>query len=215
MVLRLERLPLNIPISDKNGRPQTAFSRWWDQALTQIEDNLNHVTNAADAADAAQAAADAAQASANAAQAAADAAQAAADAAQADVDALTATVAANEKLKNLQISGVSADTTIMSDVPGGGGGLSVTVSNHRRIYGDGTSVAVTGSTATGLPLGSEIFIYYDDSSRAGGAVIYQGSLTSDNAQASTLHPDRHFVGFAAAMSTPGPALAGRPNFWGF
>ena len=88
MVLRLERLPLNIPIADKNGRPQTAFSRWWDQALTQIEDNLNHVTNAADAADAAQAAADAAQASADAAQAAADAAQAAADAANAAIAAL-------------------------------------------------------------------------------------------------------------------------------
>ena len=161
MVLRLERLPLNIPIADKNGRPQTAFSRWWDQALTQIEDNLNRVTAAQDAADGAQTDADAAMAAAVAAQAQADAAlatavaaQATANTAKATADALDAAldVAAGKVLtvlNTLTLSGIDGSTLNI----GAGGTLgSAAFTNSSDYLPSGTSLAflpINGGTLTG------------------------------------------------------------------
>jgi|SRR5580765_2542003 len=91
-VLKLPRLQTGTAIVDHaNGKPITALTRFWDAAMSQIEDNLNAVIAAQAAADAAQGSADTAQAAADAAQADADAAQAAADAAQATANAAQAT----------------------------------------------------------------------------------------------------------------------------
>ena len=91
-VLKLPRLETGTAIVDHaNGKPITALTRFWDAAMSQIEDNLNAVIAAQEAADAAQGSADTAQAAADAAQADADAAQSAADAAQATADAAMAT----------------------------------------------------------------------------------------------------------------------------
>ena len=66
----------------------------------------------------------------------------------------------------------------------------VTIAAHRRYYGDGTSVAVDGgSLATGELNPSVVFVYYDDTRRAGGAVTYEWSTTPP-VQAGT----RHVVG---------------------
>ena len=73
----------------------------------------------------------------------------------------------------------------------------VMISNHMRKYGDGSSVAVTGSTLHGLTLGAIYYITYMDVARAGGAVTYL--YTTDGLQAGQGH-DRHLVG---TISTPG------------
>ena len=150
MVLRLERLPLNIPIADKNGKPQTAFSRWWDQALTQIEENLNGVIAAQEAADAAQGTADAAQAAAVAAQAAADTAQAAAIVAQAAADA--AQTAATSAQTTANAAKATADALDAS--------LDVTTGKVLTVLNTLTLRGIDGSTldiGTGGTLGSAAF----------------------------------------------------------
>jgi hypothetical protein len=78
----------------------------------------------------------------------------------------------------------------------------VTISNHTRVYAD-KSVSVTGtgagSVATGGVSGDRVFIYYDDPTRAGGAVTYAflklagGTGDTSPAFPSVSHPYRHFV----------------------
>jgi hypothetical protein len=77
---------------------------------------------------------------------------------------------------------------------------SVTVSAHTRKYpqsdGSTTDVAVNGGVIAGLNHSTEYWIYYDQPSRAGGAVTYAVSA-SPTAQIG----DRHNVG---AVTTPAP-----------
>lgn len=87
----IPRLRDDLPLVTDKKFPDRAFTRFWNEAVTQIEKNLNLVIAAQDTADAAQADADAAMNAAIAAQAQADAAMAAATAAQATADAAKAT----------------------------------------------------------------------------------------------------------------------------
>lgn len=85
----------------------------------------------------------------------------------------------------------------------------VTVSNHDRVYADKTA-AVTGDTTAapgGAVAGDAVAVFYDDPTRAGGAVTYQtlllvggaGSLTGANA--SSANPYRHFVSVGTVPAT--------------
>jgi hypothetical protein len=110
-----------------------------------------------------------------AAQVAADAANAAAGASAAESSLV------NSYIANFTPPVVSADST----------GL-VTIAAHDRVYGNGTTVAVLGGTvATALANPAVARIYYDDPTRAGGAVTYQ--FTTD-ATVAVQTGDRHSVG---------------------
>ena len=177
MVLSLQRLRRGVPIVNKDGTPTDAFARLWDETMSRIESVVND-----------QAALLAAVA---AAQAAAETAQTAADNAQAAVDDVAA-VAEDLSLQNSFPSGISLSAA------DAGTNVTVTISAHTRNYGDGTSVAVSAGTVTGLPYSATRFIYYDDASRAGGAVSYLAS-TSEIVQAG----NRHSVG---GVITPAAGL---------
>jgi len=73
----------------------------------------------------------------------------------------------------------------------------VTIANHTRKYGDGSSVAVTGSVIHGLNLAAFYYITYMDSARTGGAVTY---LYTTDYLAAGQGNDRHLVG---SVATPG------------
>lgn len=77
----------------------------------------------------------------------------------------------------------------------------IIIANHSRVYGDGTTVAVTGTTLTGLALASNYYITYLDASRHGGAVSY--TVTTDYLQAGQGN-NRHLVG---NIDTPADASA--------
>ena len=77
--------------------------------------------------------------------------------------------------------------------------VDIVISSHTRVYGDGTSVAVTGSTLSSQPYSTIIFIYYDQASRAGGSVSY---TTTTNINDVAQLGDRHSV---ASIETPAPA----------
>lgn len=72
----------------------------------------------------------------------------------------------------------------------------VDISDHTRVYGDGSSVAVNGGTLSGIPHDTIVRPYYDQASKAGGAVTYL--WTSDIGTAAQ-SGDRHSVG---AVVTP-------------
>jgi hypothetical protein len=158
--LKLARLPAGVAIVDKNGLPTPYFKRLWDQQCTSIETVVNAQGGLIDAITAANAAADAAN----------TAAAAANDTAQ--------QVGADAALTN---SYISPDSVLTCST------TTITIAAHTRHYADGSSVAVNGgsvacSTATDID-----YVYYNDSSMAGGAVAYLMSVGTQPAQVGGVH----------------------------
>ena len=95
-----------------------------------------------------------------------------------------------------------------------------TVSDHRRYYAIGAGpVEVSGGLVASLAYGADYWIYYDQVSRAGGAVSYQATTTYSDAFANHDAPNRHFLGAlrmpasSTAANTAGK-LALPPGFTG-
>jgi hypothetical protein len=170
------------------------FQIWWQQVVEAIETQEGRQDEAIAAIAAAQAAADAANT-------AAATADAAATSAQATADDITS---ANE----LATSYVTGATITATDA---GTDVTITVSAHTRHYpqpdGSTIDVAVSGGSLTGRAYSTTYYVYYDDPSRAGGAVTYQ--TTTSEATAAQIG-DRHTVG---GVSTP--AAAGAPKTGGY
>lgn len=182
MALRkLPRLPTNQQIVDDKGYPTTVFVLWWNEFATAIETNFGGI--------------EAALAAAGIALDAADVAIAAADAAQAATDASIEATA----LANSYVSGITVTAT---DV---GADVTIAISAHTRnyAYDPPTSVAVNAGNVTGQPYDTQIYVYYVQASRAGGAVTYLATTdVTDVAQVG----DTHSV---ATVLTP--AAAAPPN----
>lgn len=198
--LKLPRLSANTPILSggpakvavsslgQNGGGNAAsreFSRHWNEAMSQIETTVNEVLAAQEAA-----------AAANAAAAAANTAAAAANTAAADAADTADAVMSASNINNSYVSGL---TLTAADA---GTDATASISAHTRVYGDGTSVAVNAGTVLHLLYSTNYWIYYDQASRAGGAVTYAAST----APIGNRPPDQHFVG---AISTP--AALGAPS----
>lgn len=182
MAFKLPRFDRSIPIVYDNKTPTLPFQQWWDMALKKIEAAIVGIQ---DALTAAGIALDAAAA-----------AEAAAATAQTAADSVTATA-------KLSSSGVSGCTITGTDV---GTDVTVAISSHTRLYGDGTSVAVTGGNVTGLLYSTLYYIYYDDPAFAGGAVTYQAT-TSDATAAQT--GNRHLVGSVLTPAAGSPPEGGK------
>lgn len=54
----------------------------------------------------------------------------------------------------------------------------VTIVTHDRVYGDGSSVSVTGGSITGLLNSTAYTIYYSDPQQTGGSVTYQATTNA-------------------------------------
>lgn len=185
--IRLPRLPVNW-----QEQPQL-FERYWDEAMTSLEETLNAILEIPGI-EAAIAAAAAAAAAANTAAAAANTAAATA---QSTADAI-------ERESNLVNSYVTGLTLSAADA---GADTTITVSAHTRVYGDGTSVAVNGGSITGVPYSTAAHVYYDQVSRAGGAVTYAYSTSAATAAQTG---DRHSVGAVTTPAAAAPPSNGNP-----
>ncbi len=157
-----------------------------NSAITELAVQVDQIA-------AAQAAADAADAAAAAANAAAAAADAAAIAAQNSADA----VQAESSLANSSTT-LSPTDIVATDA---GASVTITIDAHTRNYGDGTSVAVSAGSVTGVAYTTSVWINYIDVSRAGGAVTY---LASTSIVGNGSAPGLHLVG---QLTTPAPAGA--------
>lgn len=176
----------SLPVVDKDGRPLAAFLRALNTAFKVLVNNANATNAALEAAGIAQAAAASANAAAATAQNAADE---------------TASESSIVQSYVTNFSGASPISVSSTGV--------VTILVHDRVYGNSTlnpTVAVSGgSLPTGAASTQVVRVYYDDASRAGGAVTYQ--FTVDPAAAPVQGGVRHVVG-AAEVPVAGSSNGG-------
>jgi hypothetical protein len=109
-------------------------------------------------------------------------------AAQSAADSANSAAAATKAETNLTNSSVSGLTLTATDA---GTDVTINISAHTRIYGDGTSVSVSAGSVSGVAYDTYYYIYYDQASRVGGAVTYE--VTTDPTVAAQVG-DRHVVG---------------------
>jgi hypothetical protein len=171
--------------------------RQFEALFSNINAAITELSVQVDQIAAAQAAADAA----NAAAAAADAAAAAADAAALAAQGTADQVQAESSLANSYTTGLTITAT------DAGANVTIAMSSHTRIYGDGTSVSVNAGNVTGLAYSTSYWVYYDQASRAGGAVTYQASTSI---QGNGTAPDRHFIGAVTTPAAAAPPTDGNP-----
>lgn len=181
MALNLPRLQRTVAIVDKVGQPVLAFHRWWQEVAKSIEEAFANLEATVTAVAAAQAAADAA------------------NAAAAAADAAAASITNEASLTNSYVTGL---TLTASDA---GPSASIAISAHTRVYGDGASVSVNSGNITGLAYSTVHYVYYDQPSRAGGAVSYQATTTQATAAQTG---NRHFVGVVTTPAALGSATSG-------
>lgn len=191
MAIGAPQLQQRDPAVDKDGRFTNVTLQVINDGFAQIYEILDQLAaisgvdlpGLAAAAQAAQDAADNANTAANNAQNATDAAKLASDLATSYVDdpaLITATDA--------------------------GASVTISIAAHNRIYGDGTSVAVSAGSLPGLAYNTAYYVFYDDPTRAGGSVTYQSSI---NPQDAAQLGDRHSVGFAPPLApAAAPATGG-------
>lgn len=175
MPLRLPRLQRLAAITERDGSPSRAFHQWFDTYGKNIEDAFAQLEATVTAIAAAQAAADAAKAAAATAQSAADA------------------VGLKTSLNASYVTGL---TLTAADA---GTNATITISAHTRVYGNGTSLAVSGGSLTALSYSTRYYVYYVDATRANTTPTYQA--TTDPFTAAQTG-DTHLVG---SVTTPAAA----------
>lgn len=187
MALNLPRLPGGGQIVTQAGVPTGGFLRWWAALCAAIEAAINTIATQE-----------------------AQIAAALGIAVGADAAAIAAAVAANGA--NTLAGGILADTSLNESYVSGititaadaGSDVTITISSHTRTYGDGTSVSVDGGTVTGQAYSMTLFLYYDQSSREGGAVTYDASDNIATAGFNAVNVNRHMVG---SVTTPAALAA--------
>lgn len=117
-------------------------------------------------------------------------------------EAVAAIIAVQETADKVTLSNaISASYTAPSMVltsVDAGADATVTVSDFTRKYDDGTSVAVTGASFTGLPYDTLYSVYYDDVTRQSTTPTLQITTVTSEARHNSA-AGRHFV---ASVRTP-------------
>lgn len=178
------RLRVGVPIAEKDGNPSSDFILKWQFSVELLE-SVPAIQAQAAAAAASAATANAAAATAN---AAAAAAQTAADNANAAADSVTSE---SSLVSSFIVAGSFTPPLISADSTG-----NVTIATHDRQYGNtalNPSVTVTGDTIATTGANPDVVrVYYDDPTRAGGAVTYLFTIDPDPAPVQG--GDTHSVG---------------------
>lgn len=137
-----------------------------------------------------------------------DLADAVADITAAMAAATAAQTAANTAKRNDKITAsytVPAEVITATDA---GTDVTITVAAHTRIYGDGTQLAVSGTTITGKAFSTLYGIYYDDASTSDTTPTYL-STTNPTVAQNMYVAGRHRVGVVET-----PADGGAPEVGG-
>lgn len=170
------------------------FQVWWQQVLSNLQGELGALA----AAQAALAAAVAAQTTAN---------TAVTNAATAQTTANTADSTANTVKRDDSISTSWTSPGSILSAADAGANATITIANHTRKYSDTSSVSVTGSTITALAYSTLYDVYYDQTSRAGGAVTYHAT-TNPNTGMANAAAGRHWCGSITTPAAAGAATSG-------
>lgn len=175
------------------------FRANFDSVMSTKQTLLNAIAAAA------KVLADAAAADAAAADAAA--AAAAADAAAADAAAAAAQADADEVIKNDKISASATEPSVVISAADVGSDCTITIAAHTRRYGDGTTLAVSGGSITGLAFSTTYAVYYDDPTTADTTPTYVATTTLKNAQPNSAS-GRHYVDQVTTPADGGGSSSG-------
>lgn len=88
-----------------------------------------------------------------------------------------------------------------------GADATITIAGHTRKYSDNTAVAVTGASLTALAYSTKYYIYYDQTSRAGGAVTFHAT-TDPNVAKANAAAGRHECGNILTPAAAAPPTSG-------
>lgn len=186
MALKLPRLPRGVALVDKNGAATQAFQVWWQNLAQAVETHEGFQ----DAIIGLEAATEAAQAAADTANAAAETAQTAADA-----------VTAESSLVNSYVDG----TPPILSASDAGTDATITIASHTRVYGDSSTLAITGAALTGLAYSTTYYVYYVDATRADTTPTF---LTTTNGTTAAQTGDTHLIGVVTTPAAAAPANTG-------
>lgn len=131
--------------------------------------------------------------------------QAALDAAGIATAAATAAQTAADNASSVAKLTSSGMTGMVLTATDSGSNVTISISAHTRIYGDGSSVSVNSGTLTGRAYSTTYYIYYDNPGFNGGAVAYQ-STTNMSTAAQT--GSRHLVGVVTTPPATGAPVNG-------
>lgn len=81
----------------------------------------------------------------------------------------------------------------------------ITIANHVRKYSNATEVAVTGGTITALAYSTTYYLYYTQTSKAGGSVAYVASTDPNDALPAA---GRHYCGKITTPASGGGSTSG-------
>jgi hypothetical protein len=88
-----------------------------------------------------------------------------------------------------------------------GSNATITVAAHNRVYGDIGNVSVNGGTITGLSYSTVYYVYYDQTSRAGGTVTYVADTNVNHALPNKA-AGRHYCGSVTTPASGGGSTSG-------
>lgn len=140
-----------------------------------------------------------------AAQAAANAAQTTADTAQTTAD--TASTTANTVKTTDKISGSATAPTNCLSATDAGSNATITIAANTRLYGDNTSLDVSGGTLTGKAYSTTYAVYYDDATCSDTTPTYVATTTLKTAMHNYVS-GRHFVGQITTPASGGGGTSG-------
>lgn len=170
MAVTLPRLGTSLgAIVDSGGVASTIFSRFWDTAMSAVEEALSALQDQEEQLAAQE---------------------------QQSADTLA--------LLQRAVQAISQPVGLAISAGANTSDTTVTIGAHTRVYLDKAAVAVNAGTVTGVPFGSDVFLYYDDPDRAGGAVTYHWTTDPSQAVASYANINRHYLG---DVVTPASAAA--------
>ena len=193
--IRLDRLLKWEKVANPDGTPTQAYQLKWQRVMENIEDSVNAVIDAQNAADAANAAA------------------AVATAAAATANNAAEATTAETSIVNSFVKGFAGTSPLEADSAG-----NVTVKSHTRQYGDtvlNPDVAITGAVlATAAAATSIVRVYYDDATRADGTPTF--AFTVDPAASPIQGGDRHVIGAVEipAAGTSDGGFVRQPGYTG-
>jgi len=126
-------------------------------------------------------------------------------------NAEAATAAANAVVNDQSLinSYVSPEAVLSAALDGTT--ATITIASHNRVYGNGTTVAVSGGALSGLDLSTIYYIFYNDLGRVGGTVAYEATtVPTDAAQGSAKHCVGSIQTPAEGATDPVPGVGTRP-----
>jgi len=177
MSLVIPRLRSDVPIVDEQGRPTPAFHQWWQLVAENIESSFTDLTDLVT--------------------------QLADHQTQLDDQlAQILDVTTNDSIT----ASYTAPGTILSAADAGTD-ATITIADHTRKYGDASQVAVTGADIPALAYSTKYYIYYDDETRAGGAVSFQATTNANTALPNKVK-GRHYCGNITTPASGGTATNG-------